>query len=138
MGELRQLSIFAENKPGKLEKITRVMAEAGINILALSISSSGDFGVIKFIVDKPEEAKERLNQSGFTVSLNEVLAIELVDKPGDLHRIAVTLSKSGVNIENANVLVVGGRETSYLIVELEDVSEAKKKLDGQGLKFYDR
>ncbi|MCX8069153.1 MAG: ACT domain-containing protein [Thermodesulfovibrionales bacterium] len=134
---MRQLSIFAENKPGKLEKITRVMAEASINILAISISSSGDFGVIKFIVDKPEEAKEKLIASGFTVSLNEVLAIELVDKPGDLHRVAVTLSKNGVNIENANVLVVGARETSYLIVELEDVAEAKKKLLGQGLKFYD-
>jgi len=137
MGELKQISIFAENKPGKLERITRVMADSGINILAVSISSSGEFGVIKFIVDKPEEAFNNLKESGFTVSLNAVLAIELIDKPGDLNRVAVILSRCGVNIENANVLVVGKRETSYLIVELEDVSEAKKKLAGQDLKFYD-
>ncbi|HIJ60063.1 MAG TPA: ACT domain-containing protein [Nitrospirae bacterium] len=137
MGELKQISIFAENKPGKLERITRVMADSGINILAVSISSSGEFGVIKFIVDKPEEAFNNLKESGFTVSLNAVLAIELIDKPGDLNRVAVILSRCGVNIENANVLVVDKRETSYLIVELKDVSEAKKKLAGQGLKFYD-
>lgn len=136
MGELRQLSIFAENKPGRLEKVTRVLAEAGINILAVSISSSIDFGVIKFIVDKPDEAKEILSKSGFTVSLNPVLAIELVDKPGGLHRVAEILSKCNVNIENAHVFVVESRAKAYLIVEVEDVAQAKQKLQGQDLQFF--
>ncbi len=136
MGELKQLSIFAENKPGRLEKITRVLAEAGINILAVSISSSVDFGVIKFIVDKPEKAREILRENGFTVSLNPVLAIELVDAPGGLHSVASILYKCNVNIENAHVFVQEGRDKAYLIVEVEDVEEAKKSLSGELLKFY--
>lgn len=136
MGELRQISIFAENKPGKIEKITKVLADGGINILAISISSSGDFGVIKFIVDKPFEARDLLIKNGFTVSLNEVLAIELIDKPGDLHRVTSALLKCGINIENAHVFVVNERAQSYLIVEVEDVQEAKKKLENEALSFY--
>ncbi|MFQ3574729.1 MAG: ACT domain-containing protein [Thermodesulfovibrionales bacterium] len=136
MGELRQISIFAENKPGKIERITKVLADGNINILAISISSSGDFGVLKFIVDKPDEALELLIKNGFTVSLNEVLAIELVDKPGDLHRVAVALLKCGINIENAHVFVVNERAQSYLIVEVENVADAKKRLANEMLSFY--
>ncbi len=136
MGDLRQISIFAENKPGRLEKVTRVLADAAINILAVSISSSGDFGVIKFIVDRPDSALEILKANGFTVSLNPVLAIELVDKPGGLHSVAEVLFRHSINIENAHVFVEGNRDKAYLIVEVQDLEEAKKRLAGEAVKFY--
>ena len=88
MEQLMQISIFSENKPGRLTKITKVLAEEGVNILAINIASSDGFGVIRFIVDKCDLAAQKLRQKGFTVSLNEVLAIELVDRPGGLFEVS--------------------------------------------------
>jgi len=137
MGELKQLSVFAENKPGKLEKITKALADDGINILAVSISGSADFGVIKFVVDKCDDAYKSLKEKGFTVSLNNVLGIELVDKPGGLHDVLAVLGKHGVNVENAHVFVVESRHRAFLIVEVEDVKAAKELMKGESINFYD-
>ncbi|MBM4140304.1 MAG: ACT domain-containing protein [Nitrospira sp.] len=136
MDKLKQISIFSENKPGRLEKITKVLADEGVNILAINIASSNGFGVIKFIVDKCELAYQKLKQKGFTVSLNEVLAIEMVDKPGGLYEVARTLSQKKVNIENAYVFILESRKRAFLIVEVQDIEKAKKLLQYVKLKFY--
>ncbi len=138
MSYLKQLSIFAENKPGRLERVTNVLAEVGINILAISISSSpGGFGVIKFIVNEPERAFHLLKEKGFTVSLNPVLAIALEDRPGGLHNVAIIFSKHNINIENAHVLIPDSRERAYLIVEVEDIDRAFNILKKENIKFYE-
>jgi len=136
MDKLKQISIFSENKPGRLEKITKVLADEGVNILAINIASSNGFGVIKFIVDKCELAYQKLKQKGFTVSLNEVLAIEMVDRPGGLFEVAQLLSKKRINIENAYVFILESRKRAFLIVEVEDIERAKKLLQQENLKFY--
>jgi hypothetical protein len=136
MDKLRQLSIFSENKPGRLRKITKVLAEEGVNILAINIASSNGFGVIKFIVDKFEPAYQKLKQKGFTVSLNEVLAIELTDRPGGLFEVAALLSKKRINIENAYVLILESRKKAFLIADVKDVEKAKKLLAHENLRFY--
>jgi hypothetical protein len=137
MGELKQLSVFAENKPGKLERITKALADGGINITALSITGGADFGVIKFVVDKYDEAYRNLKEKGFTVSLNEVLGIELVDRPGGLHDVVAALGKHNINVENAHVFVVESRHRSFLIVEVDDVKAVREMLKGEPLAFYD-
>jgi hypothetical protein len=136
MEQLKQISIFSENKPGRLRKITKVLAEEGINILAINIASSNGFGVIKFIVDKFDLAYQKLKQKGFTVSLNEVLAIELVDKPGGLFDVATILSKKRINIENAYVLILESRKKAFLIVDVNDIEKAKKLLKYENLRFF--
>jgi hypothetical protein len=136
MEQLKQISIFSENKPGRLSKITKVIAEEGINILAMNIASSNGFGVIRFIVDKGEQASQKLRQKGFTVSLNEVLAIELVDRPGGLHEVAAILSKKRINIENAYVLILESRKKAFLIVDVDDIEKAKKLLKNEKLRFF--
>ncbi|HMK48846.1 MAG TPA: ACT domain-containing protein [Thermodesulfovibrionales bacterium] len=136
MDKLRQISIFSENKPGRLKKITKVLSEEGVNILAINIASSNGFGVIKFIVDKSELAFQKLKLNGFTVSINEVLAIELVDRPGGLFEIATILSRKRVNIENAYVLILGSRRKACLIVEVNDIERARRLLKGEGLRFF--
>ncbi|MCX5718518.1 MAG: ACT domain-containing protein [Nitrospirae bacterium] len=136
MDKLKQISIFSENKPGRLEKLTKVLADEGVNILAINIASSNGFGVIKFIVDKCELAYQKLKQNGFTVSLNEVLAIEMVDRPGGLFEVAQLLSKKRINIENAYVFILESRKRAFLIVEVEDIERAKKLLQQENLKFY--
>lgn len=135
MDKVHQISIFAENRPGRLDKVTRVLADNSINILATAIVSTNGFGVIKFMVDKCDLAMEKLREAGFTVSLSEVLAIEMKDKPGGLHDVVHVLSEKGVNIENASVYVAESRKRAYLLVEVKDIDAARQKLKNAGLTF---
>lgn len=135
MEKVQQISIFAENKPGRLDKVTSVLAENRINILATAIVSTNGFGVIKFMVDKCDLALEKLRAAGFTVSLSEVLAIEMKDKPGGLHDVVHILSEKGVNIENASVYVAESRKRAYLLVEVKEIEKARQKLKNSGLTF---
>ncbi len=135
MNKVYMISVFAENKPGRLEKITKVLAEADINILAFSITSTNGFGVIKFLVNKWNEAFKLFKEKGFTVSLNEAIGIEMKDQPGGLYEVVKILSSKGINIESAAVYVAETRKKAYLIVEVGDTEKAKKALEGENLKF---
>lgn len=129
------LSIFAENKPGKLEKITEVLAKEGINILGFSIVSVKDFGVIKFLVDKPEKAYQKFKERGFTVAKVPCLGIELEDRPGGLYEVVKLISSKGINIESALVYVAETRKKAYFVFEVEDLDSAWEKLKGEGANF---
>ncbi len=137
MAAIKEISVFAENKPGKIEKITGMLAKEGINILAISIASTNGFGIIKFIVDKMELAYKKLKESGFTVSLNEVLAIAMKDRPGQIHEIAQVLLRNEINMENAYVFVEETRKQAYFIVQVKDIERAKRLLEKENLKLYD-
>ncbi len=136
MDKVMQVSVFSENKPGRIEKITGIFADEGINILAIAITSTNGFGIIKLLVDKYERAYEKLKESGFTVTLNEVLAIEMKDSPGGLYEVSHILSKNSVNIENAYVYVVESRARAFLLVEVKDIEKAKESLSKEDLKFF--
>ena len=105
-----QLSIFAENKPGRLAKVTRILRKGKINIRAITIATSDAFGVINALVDDPEQARALLEEGGLTVSLKEVIAIVIEDKPGGLDRLIQFLLDKEINVENAYgfVLEVSG------------------------------
>lgn len=135
MSKVYIISIFAENKPGRLERITKVLSEANINILAFSITSTNGFGVIKFMVNKWKEAYDLFKEKGFTVSLNEAIGIEMRDQPGGLYEVVKILSSKGINIESASVYVAETRKRAYLIVEVEDTAKAMDLLKGENLKL---
>jgi hypothetical protein len=135
MDKVRQVSVFSENKPGRIEKITKIFSQEGINILAISITSTNGFGIIKLLVDKCDLAYEKLKENGFSVNLSEVLAIEMKDSPGGLYEVTHILSENGVNIENAYVYVAESRAKAYLLVEVKDIDNAKGKLSGTNLSF---
>jgi len=130
MHEVKIVSVFVQNEPGKLEKITKILADAGINILGFSITSVKDFGIIKFFLDDPEEAFKRFKEKGFVVAINSAIGIEMKDKPGGLHEVVSFISSRGVNIENALVYVEESREKAYFIFEVDDFEDALKKLKG--------
>jgi hypothetical protein len=129
------ISIFAENKPGKLEKITEVLAKENINILGFSIISVKDFGVIKFLVDKPEKAYKKFKEKGFTVAKVPAIGIELEDRPGGLHEVLKLISSKGVNVENALVYVAETRKKAYFVFEVEDLEKAWEALKDENVKF---
>lgn len=135
MSKVYIISVFAENKPGKLEKVTKVLAEANINILAFSITTTNGFGIIKFMVDKCMDAFKILKEKGFTVSLNEAIGIEMKDQPGGLYEVVKILSSNGINIESASVYVAETRKRAYLIVEVKDTQKAMELLKEAKLNF---
>ena len=133
MDKVMQVSVFSENKPGRIEKITKIFAQENINILAISITSTNSFGIIKLLVDKCDLAYEKLKLNGFSVTINEVLAIEMKDRPGGLYEVSHILSQRGINIENAYVYVADSRAKAFLLVEVKDIENAKQLLAGENL-----
>jgi hypothetical protein len=126
MKEIKQISIFAENRPGKIERLAGIMAEKKVNILAINITSMGDFGVLKFIVDKPEAAYKGLKKDGFAVTVNKVLGVEMDDRPGGLFHVSKTLRENGVNVDNAYVFIPDSRKKAMLVIETKELARAKK------------
>ena len=129
MTPVQLVTIFAENKPGQLARVTDILARAGINIRCATIASSESFGVIKLLVDQSDRAVQQLKQQGVTVSLVDVLAVEVEDQPGGLHAIAECLSRHQVNIENASGFVANRR--AVLLVEVKDIARARQVLETQ-------
>ncbi|MBO8143489.1 MAG: ACT domain-containing protein [Thermodesulfobacterium sp.] len=129
------ISIFAENKPGKLEKITEVLAKENINILGFSIISVKDFGVIKFLVDMPEKAYQKFKEKGFTVAKIPAIGIELEDRPGGLYEVVKLISSKGVNIESALVYVAETRKKAYFVFEVDELEKAWELLKNEKVKF---
>lgn len=135
MNKIKLVAVFAANKLGQMARITKVLADSKINIHTVIIASSKTFGVIKFLVDKPEAAYKIFKRNGFTVTLNEVLAIEMTDSPGGLYKIAETLSEAGVNVENASGFALCKNRKAAIIIEVDDLLEAKKLLRKTGLRL---
>jgi hypothetical protein len=131
MSAVKLVAVFAENKLGQMARLTRILADAGINIRWVTIATSETFGVFKFLVDRCELAYQKLQEHHLTVSLVEVLAIEVEDQPGGLHRVADCLACSGINVENASGFVSNRR--AVLVIELEHVAQARQALEQQNL-----
>lgn len=132
-----QLSIFAENKPGRLAAVTRILAEGKINIRATTISTSDTFGVINLIVDDPKRAEEELTKAGMTVTLSRVLAVVIPDQPGGLDRLTQLLLTENVNINNAYGFVLEGHRKAIFVVSVDQIEKAESLLDKNGFQTLD-
>ncbi len=132
-----QLSIFAENKPGRLAAVTRVLAKEKINIRATTISTSDTFGVIHMIVDDPARAEEALTKAGMTASLSRVLAVVIPDQPGGLDRLTQLLLTENVNINNAYGFVLEGHRKAVFVVSVDQIEKAEKILEKKGFQTLD-
>ncbi|NYT12529.1 MAG: ACT domain-containing protein [Methanomassiliicoccales archaeon] len=127
---IKQLSIFSENRYGRLFEIANALKEADINLFAFSIAEAEGFGVIRAIVDDPEKARDKLSSLGFMVSFTEVLAIEMRDVPGGLAEAVKILKEARINIEYA--YAYSGREKAVLIIRVDNIEEAVEKIKESG------
>ena len=132
-----QISIFLENKAGRLSEVTRIFEEGLINIRALSLADTSDFGILRLIVNDNEKAKRLLKENGFTVRITEVVAVEVQDKPGGLHQILTALSTAGVNVEYMYAFVRQSGRNAVLIFRFDDVASAVKRLAAEGMRVID-
>jgi hypothetical protein len=132
-----QLSIFAENKPGRLAAVTRVLAKEKINIRATTIATSDTFGVINLIVDDPGRAEAALTKAGMTVTLSQVLAVVIPDQPGGLDRLTQLLFAEGININNAYGFVLEGHRKAVFVVSVDRIEKAETLLEKHGFQTLD-
>ncbi len=126
--KVEQISVFLENKPGALTDVTRILGEAGVNIRALSLADTKDFGILRLIVNDNEKAKAVLGGKGFTVRKTEVVAVEVPDRPGGLADILKILSLSGVNVEYLYAFVQQSGSNAIIIFRFDETDRAIKVL----------
>ncbi|HQJ06623.1 MAG TPA: hypothetical protein PLI57_09635, partial [Spirochaetota bacterium] len=111
-----QLSIFVENSPGKLERITKILADEKLNVRGICLASAGEFGIVKIIVDDPDKAYDKLKESSFTVSKRNIIAVRIDDKPGSLCNLLTILSSNKINIEDCYGVSVAYNNSALMIV----------------------
>jgi len=128
----KQISIFVENKPGKISKITEVIGKAKINLKAMTIADSGSFGIIKIMTDNNQKAYEVLKNNNFLVSFQDVVVVEIPDKVGSFHKLAKILEKSKINIEDAYGFITEEGVRAVLILKVKDVKSVEKILKEKG------
>ena len=131
MSAVNLVAVFVENKPGQTARITKLLAEADVNIRWVTIANSGSFGVMKFLVDQQDTAVSALKAKGLMVSLLEVLAVEVPDEPGALQAVAETFRVNNINLDNCSGFVANHR--AILLVEVHQTAQARGILQNQGL-----
>ncbi|HCC36717.1 MAG TPA: amino acid-binding protein [Treponema sp.] len=136
--EIKQISVFLENTTGRLSEVTRTLAQASINLRAISIADTADFGILRLIVDKTVEAVNALNGAGFTTRLTDVAAVEIEDVPGSLAKLMELFQKSEVNIEYLYASLEGKAGKAVVIFKLEDHDKGFKILKDNGLTLAEK
>jgi hypothetical protein len=127
-----QLSVFMENKPGHLQGVLKILAESDINIITLTIAETSDFGILRMIVNKPDQGYKALKGKGYTASLTDVLAIEIDDTPGSLLKAIDTFARRGLNIEYMYAFTEKRGDRAVMLFRFEDIELAKKGLKEEG------
>ncbi len=122
--KVQQISVFLENKSGRLAELTNVLGKAGVNIRALSIADTSDFGILRLIVNKPGDAFKALKGAGFTVSITDVIAVEVEDQPGGLAAVLKILESAGINIEYLYAFLEKASDKALVVFRVEQVDEA--------------
>ena len=124
----KQISVFVENKRGRLAEVTGALGDNGIDMSALCIADTADFGVLRIITDKPDLAEKVLKDCGYAVSITEVIAIAVEDKPGGLAAALRVLDEHGINIEYMYAFFRKNAQTATVIVRVDNPAEAIEKL----------
>lgn len=131
--KVEQLSIFLENKAGRLAEVTHTLSGAGVNIRALSLADTSDFGILRLIVSEHEKAKSVLKDRGFTVGRTNVVAVEVDDNPGGLDGILQLLSKHGINVEYMYAFVQTNGKNATLILRFDKTDQAIEVLTANNI-----
>jgi hypothetical protein len=131
---VKQLTVFLENSPGRLARLTRSLGDAGVNMRALMVADTAEFGVVRIICDRPDDAKRALEESGFSVSVTDVIAVEVPDRPGGLADVLEILGAEGMNVEYAYCFIEPGGNAAVDVFRVERVADAMRVLEEAGIR----
>jgi hypothetical protein len=132
--KVEQISIFLENKSGRLAEVTHVLSGAGVNIRALSLADTADFGILRLIVNQGDLAKQVMKEHGFTVGKTEVVALEVPDRPGGLGEILKILYEAGINVEYMYAFVQRSGDNAVIIFRFDEIDKAISVLTSAGVR----
>jgi hypothetical protein len=135
---VKQISVFLENKPGRLAIFTDVLKDNDINLRALSIAEASDFGIVRFIVNDVYNAATVLRDAGYIISVTDVLALEMPDKPGAMADLVRTLGDAGMNLEYLYAFTATKAGSAYMIIKVNDVKKASEILNKNGIRQVDQ
>lgn len=126
------ISVFLENNPGKLEKITTILSENNINLRAMSLASSGDFGVMKLLVDDPDKAFDVLRENKIAVTKRQIIGVVVDNVPGSFNKLLLSLSANKINIEDCYGFLLNNGTTAAIVLEIENYPDTAKFLCDKG------
>ena len=129
----KQISVFIENKRGRLAEVTKVLGDNGIDMSAICIADTTDFGILRIIVDKPDLAEKVLKDDGYAVSITEVIALSIEDKPGGLSTALRVLEEYTINIEYMYAFIRKNAQRATVIVRVDKPSDAIEKLKSSSI-----
>lgn len=135
---VKQISIFVENKIGNLAEVTKVLADAGVSLHAISLADTKDFGVLRVIVNDSYLAATTLKEQGYIFSITKVLAVAITDKPGSLYHVLTLLEEADINLEYLYDFNTRKSDFAYLILKVEQVEEAAEMLGKHGIRLLDQ
>ena len=130
---IEQLSVFVENKPGRLVEALEALAGAGIDLRALSLADTADFGILRVIVDRPSHALEVLQEAGYLVKSSEVISVVVGDRPGGLASVLRVLADAGVDVEYTYAFVAHSHDKAFVILRVVDNDAAISVLKDNGV-----
>ncbi|MCD7811568.1 MAG: ACT domain-containing protein [Ruminococcus sp.] len=133
MNNIRQISVFVENKPGRLSAITKILKDSSVDIRALSIADTRDFGILRIIVDNPDMACKKLRQEAFTVTITEVVAICIDDEMGKLSDVMNILNDADINVEYMYAFLSKSDNKASIILRVDDNAKAHEAFDAAGI-----
>ena len=131
---VKQLSVFLENREGRLDKVLAILKENDINIVSLSLADTSDYGLLRMIVSDPAKGKAVLKEAGFTAMLTDVLAVKLAHKVGQLQVLLAEICKAGINIEYTYALATGNDDAS-IVIKTADLEKAAEVLTKAGVEL---
>lgn len=131
--KVEQISIFIENKSGRLAEVTRLLGESEVSISALSLADTSDFGILRLLVDKTDVALATLKAGGFTVNKTEVVAVEVPDQPGGLSKILQALDEEQINVEYMYAYVERNAGNAVIIFRFDEPDNAILTLQNKGI-----
>ncbi len=129
-----QVSVFLENKIGHFARVTRVLKDVHVNIRTMTLTNTANgWGILNLLVNEPEKAYEALSELGFSVSLREVIALRMEDRPGGLDNLLVKIAEAGINFDNAVGRITEENKTALLVLDVPDIESARQKLRKAGI-----
>lgn len=126
---VRQISVFLNDEPGTLAEVAKTLLDKNINLRALSVAEARDFGIVRMIADKPDDAAAALKDAGLACTVRDVLAFRLADRPGAMYEMLAELGKAGINIDYSYAFTTPRDTGACMIARVEHVEDAQKALE---------
>ena len=135
---VKQLSVFMENRPGRLYKLTHALGKEGIDFVTLSIADTKDFGIVRFIARDNDRAYEVLKNEGFTVGITELIGVEVADRPNALAEVVSLMEESDINIEYLYSFVLTNHNTAKILMRVNETDRAVSLLQNKGINLLSK